>query len=238
MKWFRFHCEALDNAKIQELSADDFRNWVNLLCAACPTGGVLPEMHPLAFKLRVTEQKAARIVQKMIDLHLVDKVADGMYSLHDWNHWQFRSDNSTDRVKRFRQQKSNGPGDSSGNVSGNDYASASVSVSDSGPGKGCVQENRPLYERYDDLLQRWPEHRVGVDLGCQVWISLVDAGEITESNIAEVFAGLERWKSSDLWVKDHGKFIPAIAKPDGGGWLQKRSWRDSPKPAGEESKWA
>lgn len=231
-KWFRFHSATLDNPKIQGLSAVDFRNWVNLMCTACPTDGVLPKIPALAFRLRISEYQAGRLVERMVSLALVDRVEDGKHAIHDWSEWQYRSDVSTERVRRYRQQKRDG----TGNVSGNGFPSASVS--DSGLQRKDQNANERLYARYDDLVQRWPEHRVGVNLGAQVWISLVDAGEITESNIAEVFAGLERWKSSDLWIKDHGKFIPAIAKPDGGGWLQKRSWGDSPKPAGEESKWA
>jgi hypothetical protein len=91
-----------------------------------------------------------------------------------------------------------------------------------------------IYSMYQELVARWPEDKRGVDLGAQLWISLVDAGEITEASVGELFAGLERWKESELWRKDNGKYIPALANPQGSGWLQKRAWKDHPKPAGED----
>jgi hypothetical protein len=96
-----------------------------------------------------------------------------------------------------------------------------------------VVENE-LYSEYDEFVKRWPDDKRGVDLGAQMWISLVDSKEITGANVPEVFAGLERWKGSDLWRRDNGKYIPAIANPQGTGWLQKRSWKDQPKPTGED----
>jgi len=88
--------------------------------------------------------------------------------------------------------------------------------------------------RYGEFLQLWPADKRGVDLGAQVWITLVGSSEINEDNIGDVFDGLERWKSSELWRKDNGKYIPAIANPQATGWLQKRAWKDHPKAAGED----
>jgi uncharacterized protein YdaU (DUF1376 family) len=91
------------------------------------------------------------------------------------------------------------------------------------------------YALYHELPKRWGESKVGIDLGMQVWISLVDSGEITEANVHEVFEGLERWKNSELWAKENGRYIPAIANPQGTGWLQKRAWKDYPKQAVKDS---
>lgn len=96
-----------------------------------------------------------------------------------------------------------------------------------------VTENG-LYSEYEEFVKRWPDDKRGVDLGAQMWISLVDLQEITAANVCEVFEGLDRWKGSELWRKDNGKYIPAIANPQGMGWLQKRAWKDHPKPATED----
>lgn len=81
-----------------------------------------------------------------------------------------------------------------------------------------------VVEKYNQLVDAWPEDRRGVDLGAQLWLSLVDSGEITGENLEEIFSGLERWKASALWQKEDGRYIPAIS-----GWLQKRAWKDFPK---------
>ena len=93
----------------------------------------------------------------------------------------------------------------------------------------------PLYDRYWNFVDQWPDQdRRGIDDGARTWISLVDSGEIAEATIRNVFEGLERWKLSELWRRDNGKFMPAIANSQGTGWLQKRAWKDHPKPAEED----
>ncbi len=91
-----------------------------------------------------------------------------------------------------------------------------------------------LAERFHEFLEAWPEKdRRGVDLGAQMWQQEIDAGNITTENVSEVFAGLERWKISKLWAEKNGKFRSNIAS-----WLMKRSWKDFPESAGEQSRWA
>lgn len=74
-----------------------------------------------------------------------------------------------------------------------------------------------------------------MDLGSQCWISYIDDGTITEDNVHEVFEGLERWKASELWARENGRYIPALANSRGTGWLQVRAWKDWPKPKAVDS---
>jgi hypothetical protein len=94
-----------------------------------------------------------------------------------------------------------------------------------------------LIDRYRDFLRAWPHDKRGVDLGSQCWISYIDNGTITEDNVYEVFEGLERWKASELWSRENGRYIPALANSRGTGWLQVRAWKDWPKPK-EVDSWA
>lgn len=71
-----------------------------------------------------------------------------------------------------------------------------------------------------------------VDLGCAYWMNLVDKGSITESTILNVFAGLERWRASEDWHREGGKWIPAVhvwlgASKD--GLPSAPRWNDYPK---------
>jgi uncharacterized protein YdaU (DUF1376 family) len=59
----------------------------------------------------------------------------------------------------------------------------------------------------------------------RVWIGLIDQDLIIESNVAEVFAGLDRWKRSSNWADEEGKYIPGLAK-----WLSGHRWQDHPRP--------
>lgn len=127
--------------------------------------------------------------------------------MHNWKVRQFKSDVSTERVRRFRKlnetknetfhettrnEKEDVTGDE-GNGSLERFRS--VSVSDS------VSENskKLLYGKFDELVAKWPDP-TDVDNAFRFWISLVDAGEITTENVHEVFEGLERWKKSRQWA--------------------------------------
>lgn len=107
-RWFRMHDEILDDPKVQRLPADDFKAWVNLLCLASKNGGRLPRLEDVAFALRMDVNGARTVVERLASGGLIDRRsggADGVYyAPHAWEERQYKSDTSTDRVKRFRQR--------------------------------------------------------------------------------------------------------------------------------------
>lgn len=103
-RWFRLYDELLDDPKVQRLSGDDFKAWVNILCLASRNDGNLPPAADIAFALRLEPRKATAILSRLIAAGLMDEV-DGALSPHGWNARQYKSDVSTDRVKRFRERK-------------------------------------------------------------------------------------------------------------------------------------
>lgn len=60
------------------------------------------------------------------------------------------------------------------------------------------------------------------------WHDLIKQHILTESNVAEVFEGLDRWKRSRDWAVDDAQFIPGLAK-----WLSGRRWQDNPRPVSD-----
>lgn len=103
-RWFRLYDELLDDPKVQRLSGDDFKAWVNILCLSSRHAGVLPPIVDIAFALRADPRKAAAIVARLTDAGLIDST-EGALSPHKWGERQYKSDVSTDRVKQFRQRK-------------------------------------------------------------------------------------------------------------------------------------
>lgn len=99
--WWRAYSEAVDDPKLQRLPGDAFKAWFNLMCMASANGGILPSMVDIAFKLRMPEGRAAAIVATLTSAGLIDATETGLVP-HNWNGRQFKSDVSTDRVKRFR----------------------------------------------------------------------------------------------------------------------------------------
>ncbi len=107
-RWFRFHSEALDDPKVQRLDGETFKAWVNLLCLANRNGGFLPSIEDIAFALRMDANGALTVVERMLNATLLDKLTGGAngyrYAPHGWDERQYKSDTSTDRVKRFRER--------------------------------------------------------------------------------------------------------------------------------------
>ena len=105
LNWFRFYTDSLSNPKIQRLSGELFKSWVNLLCVARIHGGRLPPVEDLAFRLRLSEALTREILDKLTAAKLLDLI-DGTYVPHDWDEFQYPSDGSGgERSKRYRQRR-------------------------------------------------------------------------------------------------------------------------------------
>lgn len=103
-RWFRMYDELLDDPKVQRLSGEDFKAWVNILCLASRKDGELPPVEDIAFALRIDNRKAAAIVARLVSAKLLDETGNG-FTPHGWKSRQYKSDVSTDRVKQFRKRK-------------------------------------------------------------------------------------------------------------------------------------
>jgi hypothetical protein len=104
MKWFRFYAEVLHDPKVQRLSPQTFKHWVNLLCLAAANEGIIDaDLSNLAFSLRVSEGIAATIISGLIADGLIEKIGNGLKP-HNWDERQFVSDQSYDRVKKYREK--------------------------------------------------------------------------------------------------------------------------------------
>lgn len=106
MRWFRFYDDAVNDPKLIKLSDGTFRAWVNLLCVASKNQGALPAIDDIAIILRVKIARAAATIAELVSAGLLDKTATG-FKPHNWDGRQYKSDVSTNRVKRFRNGERN-----------------------------------------------------------------------------------------------------------------------------------
>lgn len=105
LQWFRFYAEVVNDPKVQRLPGDMFKAWVNLMCLACSNGGAVPK-DDIAFALRITPKTADGIVAYLVERNLLDDLG-GVVTPHNWNERQFHSDDSKERVKRYRERQRN-----------------------------------------------------------------------------------------------------------------------------------
>ncbi len=141
MAWFRFYSEVLEDPKVQRLPPHLFKAWVNLLCLANSTGGVLPSADDIAFKLRLSVQDAEGFVSDLILAGLIDITPNGLIP-HNWMKRQFISDCSTERVRKHRENKA----ETDGNVS----SAVTVTPPDSDTDSDTDTEKKDLAHKPSD----------------------------------------------------------------------------------------
>lgn len=118
-KWFRFYSEALNDHKVQSLSPELFKTWINLLCIASSNRGKLHDVDRLSFELRVSKHEMQCRLDDLILAGLIDIMPDKTLEPHNWGNRQYQSDSSTDRVKKYRSKNKGNSGNDDCNVSCN-----------------------------------------------------------------------------------------------------------------------
>lgn len=106
MRWLRLYDDTINDPKILKLPEAMRWHWVALLCVASKNEGALPPLDDIAIQLRVTPAKATEILAALVNAGLIDKNETG-FAPHNWNGRQYKSDVSTERVKRFRKRERN-----------------------------------------------------------------------------------------------------------------------------------
>jgi hypothetical protein len=103
--WFRLYRALLNDPKVQKLRPELFKHWINILCQT-DDAGRLPPLEVLAFSGRTQPKIMKSILDRLVSERLVDIVGD-VYFAHNWAKFQYDSDVSTGRVKRFRERYKN-----------------------------------------------------------------------------------------------------------------------------------
>lgn len=106
LPWLRLYTEAVDDEKLRLLAFEDRWHYVAILC--CKGQGILDEdndsllRRKIAVKLGVQVRELEEIVRRLSEVGLIDQET---LQPCGWCKRQFASDNSTDRVRRYRENK-------------------------------------------------------------------------------------------------------------------------------------
>lgn len=99
-QWFRMYSEFAHDPKVQMLSEAMQRRFIMLLCARCNDSETLQD-HEVTFLLRITEEEWLETKR----VFLAKKFIDDNNNILNWEKRQYRSDSSSERVKRHREAK-------------------------------------------------------------------------------------------------------------------------------------
>ncbi|AFS52754.1 hypothetical protein [Leptospirillum ferriphilum] len=133
-QWLRLYNGILDDPKVQSLPGEIFKFWINVLCVASKNDGIIRD---IPFYLRMPGTKVWKLMGDLRKAGLIDEV-DGVEMPHNWNGRQYRSDNSTERVRKHREKiRRNVPGNN------NETFHGTVLVTDRGNVASAVSETPP-----------------------------------------------------------------------------------------------
>lgn len=102
--WFRFYSDAMRHPKVAKLTDAEFRLWVELLAVASDNDGIIPPLSDLKHVLKRRLDHLSRGLEGLLKASLIDPLEAG-YEPHGWSKRQYKSDTSTDRVKKFREKR-------------------------------------------------------------------------------------------------------------------------------------
>lgn len=105
-RWFRFYDDVINDPKVLSLPEAMRWHWVAVLCIASKHGGELPSIDHLTIMLRMGKHKVAALLTSLHGAVLLDKT-ETSFRPHNWDGRQYKSDVSTERVKRFRERERN-----------------------------------------------------------------------------------------------------------------------------------
>lgn len=211
--WFRFYNEVIDDPKVQLLSANLFRIWVNLLCLCSANNGFLPSLKTIGYKLRLSPARVTRIIDELCEYGLFDKLEKGTVP-HNWDNRQFKSDTSRERTAKWRAKRH-------GDVTSEVTVTAPDTYTDTYPpivpqnGDGHGLHYTPEFESF---WNAYP-NRVGKGAAFKIWQRLKPSREL-QSKISRAIA---IQSLSREWSEDRGKYIPHPAT-----WLNQSRWDDEP----------
>jgi hypothetical protein len=101
MQWFRMYSEFATDPKVQSMSETFQRRFTMFLCLHC--NGEFEQLndHELAFSLRITVDE----LHETRELFKQKGFLDAEGKIRNWNKRQYKSDTSTERVKKHRENK-------------------------------------------------------------------------------------------------------------------------------------
>lgn len=104
--WFRMYDKMLNDPEVQKLPLESFKAWINALCLASSLrskDGNIGTLQSVSFAFRETESSVSSAFHPLLHSGLIVTV-DETFRIVKWEKLQYKSDTSTERVRRHRKR--------------------------------------------------------------------------------------------------------------------------------------
>lgn len=236
--WFRMHHKLLNDPVVQMLSAEHFKIYINLLCyvASIHKDGYIGNISAVSFALRVD------VTSCFMALHEVgligtnetdDETLHETFHIPQWSKMQYKSDTSTDRVRKHRERKS-----VTGNVTGNvTETPQKQSRAEAEAEKKNIQKkelSEAIENAFEDFYQSHPKRTKKKEARAKFnkLVAKATLPEEVNSIAAMLIADMGKRLQAGMWSTAEGQrgFIPGPAP-----YLNGEMWNDEIVERGNET---
>ena len=199
MQWFRVYTEIIDDPKVATMDGETFKVFMFLLAVACEqekNGYIEMSIEEMAWRIRCNVTVTLQVVSSLVTCNILTKIDDKKYLFLNWEKRQYKSDNSAERVRKYRtlqKRYSNG-----------------------------LEQNRTDTEqskkRFNEFYTAYPNKKAKAE-ALKTWEKLGDK----IPDISVLLEAIEKQKAWRLSAKP-GEFRPEWKHPS--TWLNKGCWAD------------
>lgn len=203
LPWFRAYTDMLGDDKLGLLAFEDRWHFIALLC--CKGAGLLDKgdaptllRRKVALKLGLATRELDEVARRLAEVSLIEYETLQPIA---WEERQFKSDNSTERVRAYRERTKQG-------------CNVSATAQDTDTDTEVKQKPaQPTASRFDDFWTVYP-HKRGKKPSRAKW-----AAKKLDAKADEIIADVKRRKTSDeRWLRD--------VIPDPLTYLNQERWED------------
>lgn len=208
MKWFRLWTEIIDDPKLCQLTDAEHRRFIHCLALAAEQekeGKINGTIEELAWRIRTKPQALKSTIEKLVSLNILKSNGNGLEFIN-WTKRQFRSDNSTERWRKFKS-----------NVGANVGKPLAQTPPETEQSTETEQSPPIAPPRGFDLFWKAYPKKVGKGAAEKAWKKISKPSEI----LGKIVLALQWQKKSEQWTRDNGQFIPHPAT-----YLNEKRWDD------------
>lgn len=213
--WFRLYTETVDDEKLRLLAFEDRWHFIALLC--CKGSGLLDSgdddsllRRKLAVKLGLSPRELEEVARRLAEVGLID--FDNFQPLA-WDDRQFKSDSSTERVRKYRERVKQ-----SGNVS----VTAQETDTDTEEEREARKPARTHAVQFSTWLKSLPEGEDAIPPADPIFQFAEDAG-IPDDMLALAWAWFERTYTGGRKAKRYSDWRQVFRNAVEGNWP--KVWR-------------
>lgn len=210
--WYRQYGESLHDPKIQLLSDFAFRCWNNSLSLACclqSKDGNIGTLKSVSWAFHETEERVSSAFHELEEAGLIETVNE-TFHIVSWKKRQYKSDTSTERVKRHRKRSRNVSETASDTDTDTEKKERKIPPTPKGEPEG-----------FSEFWSLYPKVRAGDKQKSMK----AYAAALRKDSAAEILSGLKGYIASGEPSKEDGKYAKGCA-----AWLNDCRWKNNYHP--------